>query len=43
MADWKDDIEKYRNGELSPKEMHALEKRALQDTFEILSQHVSLI
>jgi TonB family protein len=33
MADGKDDIEKYRNGELSPKEMHALEKRALQDPF----------
>jgi TonB family protein len=33
MADGKDDIEKYRNGEMSPKEMHALEKRALQDPF----------
>ncbi len=33
MADWKDDIEKYRNGELTSAEMHALEKRALQDPF----------
>jgi TonB family protein len=33
MVDGKDDIEKYRNGELSPQEMHALEKRALQDPF----------
>ncbi len=33
MADWKDDIEKYRRGELTSAEMHALEKRALQDPF----------
>ncbi len=33
MADWKDDIEKYRNGELTSAEMHALEKRALKDPF----------
>jgi TonB family protein len=33
MANWKDDIEKYRKGELTAVEMHALEKRALQDPF----------
>jgi TonB family protein len=33
MADLKDDIEKYRRGELSSKEMHELEKRALSDPF----------
>jgi TonB family protein len=33
MADWKDDIEKYKRGELSPAEMHALEKKALTDPF----------
>jgi TonB family protein len=33
MANWKDDIEKYRKGELTAAEMHALEKRALQDPF----------
>lgn len=33
MAEWMDDIEKYRRGELSPKEMHELEKRALSDPF----------
>lgn len=33
MADWKDNIEKYKNGELTSAEMHALEKRALQDPF----------
>jgi TonB family protein len=33
MADWKDDIEKYRRGELTSAEMHALEKKALQDPF----------
>jgi TonB family protein len=33
MAEWKDDIEKYRRGELSAKEMHELEKRALSDPF----------
>lgn len=33
MADWMDDIEKYKRGELSPKEMHELEKQALSDPF----------
>jgi TonB family protein len=33
MADWKDDIEKYRSGELTSQESHALEKKALQDPF----------
>lgn len=33
MAEWRDDIEKYRRGELSPKERHDLEKRALSDPF----------
>ena len=33
MNDWKDDIEKYLTGKLSPAEMHALEKRALSDPF----------
>jgi TonB family protein len=33
MTDWKDDIEKYRRGELTSAERHALEKKALQDTF----------
>lgn len=33
MGDWMDDIEKYRRGELTPKEMHDLEKRALSDPF----------
>jgi TonB family protein len=33
MADWKDDIEKYKRGELSASEMHRLEKKALNDPF----------
>jgi TonB family protein len=33
MSDYKNDIEKYLRGELSPAEMHALEKRALDDPF----------
>lgn len=33
MADLNDDIEKYLRGELTPAEMHALEKRALRDPF----------
>lgn len=33
MSDLADDIIKYRKGELSPKEMHALEKKALSDPF----------
>jgi TonB family protein len=33
MTDWKDDIEKYKNGQLTASEMHALEKRSLQDSF----------
>src|SRR4051812_28756626 len=33
MADWSNDIEKYRKGELSPSQMHALEKKALSDPF----------
>ncbi len=33
MSELKDDIAKYLNGELSPEEMHALEKRALSDPF----------
>jgi TonB family protein len=33
MADWKNDIEKYRRGELTPQESHDLEKKALQDPF----------
>jgi len=33
MADLKDDIEKYLKGELTPSEMHALEKKALGDPF----------
>jgi hypothetical protein len=33
MADLNDDIKKYLNGELTPAEMHALEKRALSDPF----------
>jgi TonB family protein len=33
MSDLKHDIEKYLKGELSPKEMHELEKRALSDPF----------
>ena len=33
MADYKNDIEKYLKGELTPAQMHALEKEALQDPF----------
>lgn len=33
MDDWKDDIEKYRRGELTPSEMHSLEKKAFSDPF----------
>lgn len=33
MSDWKNDIERYWKGELSPAEMHALERRALDDPF----------
>lgn len=33
MADLKNDIDKYLKGELTPSEMHALEKKALQDPF----------
>ncbi|HEY9007591.1 MAG TPA: TonB family protein [Ohtaekwangia sp.] len=33
MADLQHDIEKYLRGELSPAEMHALERRALSDPF----------
>ncbi len=33
MSDWQNDIERYWKGELSPAEMHALEKRALDDPF----------
>ena len=33
MADLNDDIKKYLSGEMSPAEMHALEKKALNDPF----------
>jgi TonB family protein len=33
MNEWQNDIEKYLKGELSPGEMHALEKQALSDPF----------
>ncbi len=33
MNDWKDDIEKYRRGELTPNEMHSLERKASSDPF----------
>src|SRR6266581_638120 len=33
MSNLQDDIIKYRKGELGPKEMHALEKKALSDPF----------
>lgn len=33
MDKWRDDIEKYRKGQLSPAQMHALEKEALNDPF----------
>lgn len=31
MTKWEDDIRRYHNGEMSPQEQHALEKRALSD------------
>ncbi len=33
MADWQNDLERYRMGKMTPTEMHAFEKRALQDPF----------
>jgi TonB family protein len=33
MTDLKNDIERYCNGQMSPEEMHALERRALTDPF----------
>jgi hypothetical protein len=33
MAEVNDDISKYLKGEMTPAEMHALEKRALEDPF----------
>jgi hypothetical protein len=33
MGSLQDDIIKYKKGELGPKEMHALEKKALNDPF----------
>lgn len=33
MDEWKDDIEKYISGKLTPAERHALEKKALSDPF----------
>jgi TonB family protein len=33
MDNWKDDIERYISGKMSPAERHALEKRALSDPF----------
>ncbi len=33
MGDLRNDIERYRNGQMSPSEMHALEKKALSDPF----------
>lgn len=33
MADWSNDIEKYRKGELTSTQMHELEKKALSDPF----------
>src|SRR6187549_2616812 len=33
MNDLKNDIERYHKGELTPSEMHALEKKALSDPF----------
>ena len=33
MADLNDDIDKYLHGKLSPSEMHALEKKALNEPF----------
>ena len=33
MTEWQDDIEKYKRGELTSSERHALEKKALHDPF----------
>lgn len=33
MIDWEDDIKRYRNGEMTPEEEYALEKKALNDPF----------
>jgi TonB family protein len=33
MIDWEDDIKRYHNGEMTPEEQHALEKKALSDPF----------
>jgi hypothetical protein len=33
MDKWEDDIRRYINGEMSPEEQHALEKKALRDPF----------
>ncbi len=33
MADWQNDLERYRMGKMTPAEMHAFEKRALHDPF----------
>lgn len=33
MIDWEDDIKKYRKGEMTSEEEHALEKKALKDPF----------
>lgn len=33
MNDWEDDIKRYHNGEMTPEEEHALEKKALNDPF----------
>jgi TonB family protein len=33
MADYRDDIERYLRGDMTPAEMHALEKKALEDPF----------
>jgi TonB family protein len=33
MAEWEDDIKRYRSGEMTPAEQHAFEKKALNDPF----------
>ena len=33
MNKWEDDIRRYHAGEMTPQEMHALEKKALSDPF----------
>ncbi len=33
MIDWEDDIKRYYNGEMTPEEEHALERKALNDPF----------